>query len=165
MASRHVLVTPTWLPTRCSAWWPTWLSTWLFCHRWWKWVDIKQWVMCDIRRYFCHMAMFCNVSFLMPGLRTSQSFLLMVHPSPQRAPVQGWWWWCHPHQFFLEWRLNRLADRSEIMHSWWGILRATFGENISTGSCQVTELWRHKRYSLRPIFQGTRLFSHVTWYH
>ena len=31
-----------------------------------------------------------------------------------------------------------------------------------TGSGQVTELWRHKRYSLRQIFQGSRVFSHVT---
>ena len=32
-------------------------------------------------------------------------------------------------------------------------------------SGQVTKLWRHHRYSLRPIFQGNRVFSHVTCCH
>ena len=34
-----------------------------------------------------------------------------------------------------------------------------------TGSGQVTEPRRHKRNSLRPIFQGNRVFSHVTCCH
>ena len=34
-----------------------------------------------------------------------------------------------------------------------------------TGSCQVAELWRHKRYSLLPIFQRNHVFSHVTCCH
>ena len=34
-----------------------------------------------------------------------------------------------------------------------------------TGSCHVKELWHHKRNSLRPIFQGNRVFSDVTCCH
>ena len=34
-----------------------------------------------------------------------------------------------------------------------------------TASGQVTELWRHKRYSIWPIFQGNRVFSLVTCCH
>ena len=34
-----------------------------------------------------------------------------------------------------------------------------------TGSDQVTELWRHKRYSLRPSFQRNRLFGNLTCRH
>ena len=40
-----------------------------------------------------------------------------------------------------------------LLHYFWG--------KILTGSGQVAELWRYKRYSLRPIFQGTHVFSHV----
>ena len=70
-----------------------------------------------------------------------------------------------PPRVFLEWPPNRWADRAEILHSLWGILCATFGKKILTGSGQVTELWRHKRNNLRPTFQGNRVFSHGTCCH
>ena len=57
-----------------------------------------------------------------------------------------------PPEVFLRCTPNYEADRAEILHSLWGILCAAFGKKILTGSCQVTELWRHKRYSLRPDF-------------
>ena len=41
-------------------------------------------------------------------------------------------------------------------------LCATFGKKKLSGSGQVTELWRHRRYSLRPMFQVNRVFSRVT---
>ena len=46
-------------------------------------------------------------------------------------------------------------DRAEILHSLWGILCATFGVKILTGSCQVMELWRHKRHKVRSFLQET----------
>ena len=55
-----------------------------------------------------------------------------------------------------------LAGRAEILHCLWGILCATFAEENLTGSGQVTELWRHKWYNLRPTFQRNRVFSHWT---
>ena len=54
--------------------------------------------------------------------------------------------WCHPPEVFLRCTPNYEADRAEILHSLWDILCATFGKKNLTGSCQVTELWRHKRY-------------------
>ena len=47
---------------------------------------------------------------------------------------------CDPPEVFLRCTPNCEADRAEILHSLWGILCATFGEKILTGSCQVTEL-------------------------
>ena len=45
-----------------------------------------------------------------------------------------------PPEVFLRCTPNYEADRAEILHSLWGILCATFGKKILTGSCQVTEL-------------------------
>ena len=45
-----------------------------------------------------------------------------------------------PPDVFLRCTPNYEADRAEILHSLWGILCATFGKKILTGSCQVTEL-------------------------
>ena len=47
-----------------------------------------------------------------------------------------------------------------------GIICPTFREKKElTGSCQVTELWRHNRNEVRPTFQGNRAFSNGTCYH
>ena len=46
-----------------------------------------------------------------------------------------------------------------------GHFLCNFGKSKLDGSCQVTELWRHKWYNLRPIFQGNRIFSRVTCRH
>ena len=55
-----------------------------------------------------------------------------------------------------------LADSAEILHSWCGILCATFRKKKLIGSGHVKELWRHKRNSLQPIFRVKRVFSPVT---
>ena len=64
--------------------------------------------------------------------------------------------------FFLKRPRNRWADRAEVWHSLCGIICAFFGQRKLTGSGQVTELWRHKRHSFQPIFQGNRAFSRGT---
>ena len=70
-----------------------------------------------------------------------------------------------PPRVFLKWPPNRWADRAEILLSLWGILCTTFGEKKLTESGRVTELWRHKRNSLRPTFQGNRVSSYGTCCH
>ena len=55
---------------------------------------------------------------------------------------------------------NGWADRAEILHSLWGILRVTFDEKWN-GPDQETELWRHKRCSLRPISQRDHVFGNL----
>ena len=62
--------------------------------------------------------------------------------------------WCLPPKGF-----------AETWHDLCGILCASFGENKLIGSCQVTELWRHKRYSLRPIFRKiAQITLYKTWW-
>ena len=64
--------------------------------------------------------------------------------------------------FHLKWRPKRRANRAEILQSLRGILSATIGNFILAGSDQVTELWRHKRNSLGPIFNRNRISSPLT---
>ena len=72
----------------------------------------------------------------------------LINPRPGRGGG-----WCHPPEVFLRCTPNYEADRAELLHSLWGILCATFGKKILTGSCQVTEIWRHKRYKVRPFLR------------
>ena len=60
---------------------------------------------------------------------------LILNPRPCRGRVGA-----PPLEVFLRCTPNYEADRAEILHSLWGILCATFGKKILTGSCQVTEL-------------------------
>ena len=85
-------------------------------------------------------------NFRTDGRRKNKCKLLQVfNPRPCRGdatPVS-----------FLRCPPNYEADRAEILHSLWGIFCATFGKKKLIGSYQVTELWCHKRYNVRPFLR------------
>ena len=61
--------------------------------------------------------------------------IINLNPRPGREGVDA-----TTPEVFLRCTPNCEADRAEILYSLWGILCATFGKKILTGSCQVTEL-------------------------
>ena len=65
-----------------------------------------------------------------------------------------------PLRFFFRWPLHRLPERAEILHSLWGILRATFGEKtfdrIWSGHRAMTSL----EEQCRAKFERNRVFLH-----
>ena len=80
------------------------------------------------RKCTLHLYIFVFLSWLC-------NMLTLLNPRPGREGVMP-----PPPKVFLRYTLNYEADRAEILHTLWGILCATFGKKIWTGSCQVTEL-------------------------
>ena len=78
--------------------------------------------------------------------------------------ASGGWGLQLPMRFFLKQPPNSWSDHAKILHSFWGFVCATFGKKRLSELGQVTELWHRKWYSLRPIFEGNRVFSHETCY-
>ena len=120
---------------------PPWLQTW-------AWLRVESWVD-SIKRFL--LESWGNLNQYL-GIRLNWVDFELTLARAGEGSMRPLPW--------VFWNGFRTAGRisAEISHGLWCILCTTFGNVFLTKSGQVTELWRHKWYSLRPIFSKKSCF-------